>query len=684
MAKKTINFQKDVMEPIGQLKEDLEEIDGFVLKKEKRNVEQKWTGNQIDFTTGNELSSGTNIKCELGSNVNLIISESGWYFALAVFDENDEYLGCYDGENFSKKRTDFTEIDLTKITDFSNYRYMLIAHKEGYPKIDKSYGENIKTYNKIVTEKYAPIEITKKINELGKECLEIDNIQNMELAQKERTEIIDIQYGTWGSTTGNWTENANYISTKKVAIQTSDKMMLIPKTYGNKIMFFDDNKFIETVSTENYEGMEKCDIPNDARFAAWIISKKETYDSEYRNITIRYVETYPLLDKLNLLEKERVDNSVEIYAYDFYNNDLQDDEIIENVLEFSKKIENRTIIFDSKNWNISKAILIPENTTMIIDGVTIKQNNGVFDNMFRTDNVIIDDEYPNAYPLQISKCKNVKLIGRNNAKIIACDEPKTSTLSEGIEKPMQGGEWGWRAITALFVYCDNVEVSNIRFEQSHMWTVSFEKCMNGYVHDLDFYTTILNADGVDLRSGCKNFKIENITGFTYDDAVALSCSKYKAYKNEEYPLNDSIIYPSEITRRMNTDLSDDELAIENVQVKNVCTSGACRCVICYSSYGGIVRNVLYDSIENKKTDIEGIDKNHIALFKIYGENYVDNAIKNIRVNNIKCRVGYPVQVLVKTEDVYINKVLCVANKEMDIKYPEGIKITNRIDWIEPE
>ena len=68
---------------------------------------------------------------------------------------------------------------------------------------------------------------------------------------------------------------------------------------------------------------------------------------------------------------------------------------------------------------------------------------------------------------------------------------------------------------------------------------------NGYIGDLDFcandtgidgngceyhglkrdkYAEVLvkNADGVDLRQGCHDIVIENLTGFTEDDSVALT------------------------------------------------------------------------------------------------------------------------------------------------------------------
>lgn len=367
--------------------------------------------------------------------------------------------------------------------------------------------------------------------------------------------------------------------------------------------------------------------------------------------------------------------SCEIKVVDFDNASLSDDVIIENALNFSKGFEYRTLVFDTRDWNISKAILIPSNTTIVIDGVTIKQNDEIFDNMFRSGNIVINEEHPNTFPTSITKCENIKIIGKNGAKIIGCDNAKKSiNPANNEEQAMETDAWGWRPIGILIVMCNNVEVCGIHFEQSHMWTVSFEKCTNGYVHDLDFYTTKVNHDGVDLRAGCKHFVIENITGTTFDDAVACTCSIPRNQTNETYPINSASIYPCEVSRYLNTDMTNDELAIEDVQVRNVCTGGNCRVVICYSAYGGIIRNVLYDTVSDTDTS----ESNQIAIFKIYkGNEYVDNSIYNIRVNNLKSNKTYrPVQIIAKSNDVHINKITKSGWMANDITYTDGVIITN--------
>jgi len=80
---------------------------------------------------------------------------------------------------------------------------------------------------------------------------------------------------------------------------------------------------------------------------------------------------------------------------------------------------------------------------------------------------------------------------------------------------------------------DDFSIQNIAIHDSHCWAISLERCAHGTLRDLDFASsgfkiidgrrqTILNQDGVDLRLGCHDVLIENITGYTGDDLVALT------------------------------------------------------------------------------------------------------------------------------------------------------------------
>ena len=78
----------------------------------------------------------------------------------------------------------------------------------------------------------------------------------------------------------------------------------------------------------------------------------------------------------------------------------------------------------------------------------------------------------------------------------------------------------WWAITNIFV--ENSSYKNIEFK------ADISRIDENGVHYPDQLPNIYNeiyvknADGIDLRIGCNNITIENITGFTEDDTVALT------------------------------------------------------------------------------------------------------------------------------------------------------------------
>ena len=78
--------------------------------------------------------------------------------------------------------------------------------------------------------------------------------------------------------------------------------------------------------------------------------------------------------------------------------------------------------------------------------------------------------------------------------------------------------------TVLFNNVRNLVLENIQFRQSRWYGTYFIHCDTCRISniDFDFWEDSTNRDGVDIRSGCHNFLVENITGTTGDDTVALN------------------------------------------------------------------------------------------------------------------------------------------------------------------
>ena len=99
-----------------------------------------------------------------------------------------------------------------------------------------------------------------------------------------------------------------------------------------------------------------------------------------------------------------------------------------------------------------------------------------------------------------------------------------------------------------------------------------------------------NQDGINLRNGCHDVIISDITGTTGDDVVALTCiaSCYHPHKGGSL----------HSTQVMSNDYTNREKGIYNVIVRNILASpaGGCCMVRLLATDGAEIRNVVIDGI----------------------------------------------------------------------------------------
>jgi hypothetical protein len=198
-------------------------------------------------------------------------------------------------------------------------------------------------------------------------------------------------------------------------------------------------------------------------------------------------------------------------------------------------------------WMIDQAILLPSNMTVILDNCTLQQSDRSRDNMFRSDNVGVGISNP-------VWNKDIAIIGQGNVILKGADNPRAT--GDGLRKlnlePMSfwknkdrssygsdAGKTGekqtsdWRNFMVLMAYVDGFKLKNVRIEYANCWAVTFERVHHAEISAIVFYTPdfriingkkvhTFNNDGIDLREGCKYFRINNITGTNGDDLIALS------------------------------------------------------------------------------------------------------------------------------------------------------------------
>ncbi len=338
-------------------------------------------------------------------------------------------------------------------------------------------------------------------------------------------------------------------------------------------------------------------------------------------------------------------------VFDYIQKRMTDSAAIETCMEAAIQTEGeKTVLFDGQDYLINRAILVPSDTEIIIDGCSIKQNDEVFDNVFRGANVIVDGENPYGVPLDVKPQRNIKIIGKNGAKIIGTDRPRIGYHPVLDNHQMMNGDfWGWRTHMFSFSLGENIEIAGLSLSQTMGWAISFDCCSAVYVHDLTIRSNVKNGDGIDFRSGCHDCIVENISGFTSDDTVA--CTALASDAPVTYPVK-NYIYPSEpfccLGRAYNKD-------IYNVKIQNVTTGGFHHGIICLAAKGNKVYNILIEDIHEAK---EGNRESTVKIYTGYGDGYTEGDIHDISVKNVTgAQSKYTVQFVADVENVFLENIV---------------------------
>lgn len=187
-------------------------------------------------------------------------------------------------------------------------------------------------------------------------------------------------------------------------------------------------------------------------------------------------------------------------------------------------------------WLLDTAILVPSGTTLYLENCHLKLSDQCRDNFIRSANCGLGiTEIAPITDIHIQGIGSVLLEGADRPRATG-DSAKTLGVRSfgtdaGVSGESQTGDW--RNIGILLAFVERFSIENIRIKDSHCWAISLERCGHGVVRDVDFASigskiidgvseTILNQDGLDLRQGCHDITIENITGYTGDDLVAFT------------------------------------------------------------------------------------------------------------------------------------------------------------------
>ena len=119
-------------------------------------------------------------------------------------------------------------------------------------------------------------------------------------------------------------------------------------------------------------------------------------------------------------------------------------------------------------WRLTRAIVVPDDFTLVLDGCRVELADGVQDNLVRNAGAAEGACKPN---------RGIRILGRNGA-----------VLSGGRRNhylPRRSGDPnGWRSVGVLLCDVSDYEVGGFAMKETQCWAISQERCCRGRVHDI--------------------------------------------------------------------------------------------------------------------------------------------------------------------------------------------------------
>lgn len=385
---------------------------------------------------------------------------------------------------------------------------------------------------------------------------------------------------------------------------------------------------------------------------------------------------------------------MEYYVKDYIKPGMTDSEAVRAVLAASGAETERTIIFAGRDFYLSEAVVLPSNTTVIVDDCMLKQNDLTFDNIFRGDNLDFDPQEPYGYATAVRPLKNVRILGRGKAALTGPDRNRMTQdhpacdVGHAVMKlymEMTGDYWGWRSHQLNFANCENLEVGGFSVTKTRGWAMTFSFCSQVKIHDIDFDTRVKNGDGIDFRAGCHHCEVWNITGYNSDDTVA--CTALCGLSPDKFDTPEAKIikkpgmYPAEPARLILGKIGLRSMDIHHIRIHHLKVSGHYHAVICLAAGGLQVYDIAISDIT------EGSERSWplVEIYTGYGTGYTRGDLHDITVENITA-FGHnrgdilraPVTVNASVKNVAVRNVIQKGTAPVfDFTDPEGITVDGK-------
>ena len=178
-------------------------------------------------------------------------------------------------------------------------------------------------------------------------------------------------------------------------------------------------------------------------------------------------------------------------------------------------------------WEIDETIVLHTGSHVVLENCYMRMADGCYANFFKNDATL------GKWWRNETRYYDISIRGEGNAVL---DGGKPNDLIENNlniydengnfvkHVTIHGYSNCFINIGILMQNVERVSVSGIRFVRPRYWCMNFEYCSWGHVYDIVFDADGQNPnqDGLDIREGCNNFLVENLSGRTGDDMLALT------------------------------------------------------------------------------------------------------------------------------------------------------------------
>lgn len=297
-------------------------------------------------------------------------------------------------------------------------------------------------------------------------------------------------------------------------------------------------------------------------------------------------------------------------------------------------------------YEIEKTIVLPSDFTLVLEDCRLTMAEGTFCNMFTNAGCLHAGKR-----IAAAADHDIHIEGRGR---VILDGGVYNGLSE--QNQLTGGRPHISVNNLLlFVNVERFHISGLHIRNQRWWAMNFLYCRFGVIRDIDFCADdtmrdengnlfhglswtehggygnvcVKNADGIDLRLGCHDILLENITGFTEDDTVALTAlhgDLEQLYAVEDLP---------------------DE--IHNVTIRSVNAAAYCAIIRLLNQGGTRLYNILIDGVTDASAASPHLDRGEHAVrigdkHPYGGRQPMPEELFNIIVRNVFSRARFSLRV----------------------------------------